>query len=60
MNLIIQSMCRWEMTQPTLITFHPNEYNQKFNYYSLALELDRCAGICKTLIKYVFEIKQKT
>ena len=27
---------------------HPNEYSQKIRYYSFAVKLDRCVGICDT------------
>ena len=37
------------MIQPTLINLHPNEYSQKFHYYSFAVKLDRCVGSCNTL-----------
>ena len=36
---------------------HPNEYSQKFHYYPLPVELDRCVASCLT--KYVFQIKHK-
>ena len=35
--------------QPTLISLHPNEYNQEFHYYPFALKLDRCVGTFNTL-----------
>ena len=51
------------MTQPSLISLHPNEYSQEFNYYPFAAKLDRCVGslilLMTYLIKYVFQIKQK-
>ena len=37
------------MTEPTIINLHPNEYSQKFHYYSFAVKLDRCVGSCNTL-----------
>ena len=37
------------MTQPTLINFHPNEYNQGLRYYQFAVNLDECMGSCNTL-----------
>ena len=37
------------MIQPTLINLHPNEYSQKFHYYSFAVKLDSCVGSCNTL-----------
>ena len=37
------------MTQPTLINLHPNEYSQKFQFYTFAVKLDRCVGSCNTL-----------
>ena len=36
-------------TQPTLINFHPNEYNQELHYYPFVVKLDKCAGIYNTL-----------
>ena len=36
-------------TQPTLINFHPNEYNQELQYYPFAIKLGKCAGSCNTL-----------
>ena len=36
------------MTQPTLITLHPNEYIQGLRYYPFAVDLDRCIGSCNT------------
>ena len=35
--------------QPALINLHPNEYNQEFHYYPLAVILDKCVGNCNTL-----------
>ena len=40
------------MIQTTLISLHPNEYNQEFNYYPFAIKLDRCLGSCITLIGF--------
>ena len=37
------------MIQRTLINLHPNEYSQKFYYYSFLIKLDRCVGSCSTL-----------
>ena len=37
------------MTQPTLISLHPNEYSQEFHYYPFAVKLDRCVGSCNAL-----------
>ena len=37
------------MTQPTLINLHPNEYSQKFQFYTFAVKLGRCVGSCNTL-----------
>ena len=37
------------MIQPTLINLHPNEYTQGIHYYSFAVNLYRCIGICNTL-----------
>ena len=37
------------MTQPTLINLHPNDHSQGLRYYSFAVNLDRCVGICNTL-----------
>ena len=37
------------MTQPTLINWHTNEYNQEFHNYSFVVKLDRCVGSCNTL-----------
>ena len=39
------------MTQPTLISLHPNEYSQELQYYLFAVNLDRCAASCNTLDK---------
>ena len=47
------------MTQPTLSSLHPNEYSQELRYYPFAVNLDRCAGSCNILDKYLFQIKQK-
>ena len=47
------------MTQPTFINLYPNEYSQGLHYYPFAINLDSCIGSCNTLIKYVFQIKQK-
>ena len=33
----------------TLIYLHPNEYNQKFHYYSFSVRLDGCVRSCYTL-----------
>ena len=35
--------------QPTLINLHSNKYSQEFHYYSFAVKLGRCVGICNTL-----------
>ena len=35
--------------QPTLITLHCNEYNQKLHYYPFAVKLDRCVWSSNTL-----------
>ena len=32
-----------------LIYLHPNEYNQKFHYYSFSVRLDGCVRSCYTL-----------
>ena len=37
------------MTQSTFINIHPNEYNQKFHYYSFTIKLYGCVGSCNTL-----------
>ena len=37
------------MIQPTVINWHPDEYNQEFNYYPFAVKLDRCTESYKTL-----------
>ena len=37
------------ITQPTLISLHPNEYSQEFHYSPFAVKLDRCVGRCNTL-----------
>ena len=37
--------------QPTFINLHPNEYSQKFHYYSFKVKLDKCIGSCNTLNK---------
>ena len=36
------------MTQPTLISFHPNDYIQALRYYPFAVNLDRRMGSCNT------------
>ena len=41
------------MTQPTLISFHPNNYNQGLRYYPFVVNLDRCVRSCNTLNEYV-------
>ena len=50
-------------TQPTLINLHPNEYSEGLNYYTFAVNFDRCVGLKNTLddyqIEYVFQIEQK-
>ena len=33
----------------TLIYLYPNEYNQKFHYYSFSVRLDGCVRSCYTL-----------
>ena len=35
--------------RPALINLHPNEYSQELHYYSFAVRLDKCIGICNTL-----------
>ena len=35
--------------QPTLTNLHPNKQSQEFQYYSFAIKLERCAGICNNL-----------
>ena len=35
--------------QSTLISLHPNEYNQEFHYHSFFVKLDRCVGNCNIL-----------
>ena len=37
------------MTQPTLISLHPNEYSQEVHYYPIAVKVDKCVGHCNTL-----------
>ena len=37
------------ITQPALISLHPNEYSQEFYYTPFAVKLDRCVGRCNTL-----------
>ena len=37
------------MTQPTLITLHPNQYSKELHYYLFAVKLDKCVGSCNTL-----------
>ena len=37
------------ITQPILINLHPSEYTQVLNYYSFAINLDRCVWSCNTL-----------
>ena len=34
------------MTQPTLITLHPNEHGQEFHYNSFAVKFGICVGSC--------------
>ena len=34
------------MIQDTLISLHPNEYSQRFHYYTFAVKLDRRAWSC--------------
>ena len=46
------------MTQTTLINLHPNEYTQEFNYYPIAVKLDRCVISCNTL-NDLYNKKQK-
>ena len=36
------------MTQPSIISLHPNEYTQGLLYYPFAANLDRCVGSCNT------------
>ena len=36
------------MTQPSIISLHPNEYTQGLLYYPFAVNLDRCVGSCNT------------
>ena len=36
-------------TEPTLFNLHPNEYAPWLRYYSFAVNLGRCVGICNTL-----------
>ena len=46
------------MIQPTLMNLHPNECNQEFHYYPLAVKLDNVLEVeillTTFLIKYVF------
>ena len=37
------------MTQPSLINFHANEYDQELQYYPFAVNLDMYVGSCNTL-----------
>ena len=37
------------MAQPTLINWHPNEYNQELHYYPFTVKLHKCFGSCYTL-----------
>ena len=37
------------MTQPTLISLHPNENSQEFHFYLFEVKLDRCVRSCNTL-----------
>ena len=37
------------MIKYTIINLHLDEYSQEFQYYPFAVDLDRCAGSCKTL-----------
>ena len=36
------------MTQPTLISLHPNEYREELYYYRFLVKLYRCVGSCNT------------
>ena len=38
------------MAIPTLIDLNPNEYNQKFHYYSFTANLNMCKGNCNMMI----------
>ena len=37
------------MTQPSLISVHPNECIEGLHYYPFAVNLDKYTGICNTL-----------
>ena len=37
------------MTQPSLISVHPNECIEGLHYYPFAVNLDKYRGICNTL-----------
>ena len=37
------------MTQPNLISLHPNKYIQELHYYPFLIKLDRCVRSCNTL-----------
>ena len=34
------------MTQPNLISLHPNKYTQELHYYPFLIKLDRCVRSC--------------
>ena len=43
---VINQKC---ITQPNLISLHPDEYNRDLHYYPFAVNLDRYVGSCNTL-----------
>ena len=51
--------------QPTLISLHPNEYNQELHYYPFAVKqvqasvLEVLIVLMNYLIEYVFQIKKQ-
>ena len=46
---IVNASKSYEVTQPTLIILHTNEYRKEFHYYSFTVQLDRCVGCCNTV-----------
>ena len=46
---IVNASKSYEVTQPTLIILHTNEYRKEFHYYPFTVQLDRCFGCCNTV-----------
>ena len=46
---IVNASKSYEVTQPTLIILHTNEYRKEFHYYPFTVQLDRCVGCCNTV-----------